>query len=147
MLLFSVYESSRVILNIKRDSHNPFRTMIAGACATVAHDLIVTPLDVIKQRMQLKASVFSNPLDAARCVCYQSGLSAFIRSFPTTVLLNVPYMATQFSVYESSKLILKNTSLSNEEDWRHHLVAGGFAGAVAGLISCPLEKIVRVKSL
>jgi len=139
---FVVYECMRVLLDMDRHQHHPLKTMVAGGAATMAHDFIVTPLDVIKQRMQLKASTFSNPVEAARCVCRESGWAAFIRSYPTTVLLNVPYMATQFTVYESAKLVLrKNPRLSNEESWQHHLIAGGFAGAVAGLMSNPLDVI------
>jgi len=141
-LYFGVYESMRVVLNLKRSEHNFFKTMIAGAAATMAHDAFVTPLDVIKQRMQLKSSSYGNPVEAARCVCRESGWKAFVRSYPTTVLLNVPYMATQFAVYESSKLMLKeNSLLANEESWQHHLVAGGIAGCIAGLISNPLDVI------
>lgn len=137
---FSVYESTRVFLNINRNEHNFFKTMLAGSAATLAHDFLVTPLDVVKQRMQLQNSKYLNPIDAAKCVCRDSGLAAFIRSYPTTVLLNVPYMSTQFAVYESVKLYLRDTFLE-EESSLHHLVAGGVAGGLAGFISCPLDVI------
>lgn len=139
---FVVYECMRVLLDMDRHQHHPLKTMMAGGAATMAHDFIVTPLDVVKQRMQLKSSTFTNPVEAARCVCRESGRVAFIRSYPTTVLLNVPYMATQFMVYESAKLVLRDSSvLSNGECWQHHLVAGGIAGGIAGLASNPLDVI------
>jgi len=69
------------------------------------------------------------------------GYLSFFRSYPTTVLLNIPTFSTNFVVYETAKVLLKDTLLASEEDWRHHLVAGGTAGAVAGLVSTPLDVI------
>jgi len=87
---FGIYETMRQILHISRNQYEPFKTMIAAVIATMGHDLIVTPVDVVKQRMQLKGSRFNNPIEAAMFVRKHSGWSAFIRSYPTTILLNFP---------------------------------------------------------
>jgi len=137
---FGLYETMRQMLDVSRDHYEPIKIMMAAIVATMGHDLIVTPVDVIKQRMQLKGSNFNNPIEAAMFVCKHSGYSAFIRSYPTTILLNVPYMATQFTVYENVKLLLKQTTSQNEETWIHAL-AGSTAGAVAAFLSSPQDVI------
>jgi solute carrier family 25 iron transporter 28/37 len=57
-LYFAVYEAGKVYLNVGEDaSHYEdnkfkfFHTMLIGAMATIGHDSIVTPSDMIKQRI------------------------------------------------------------------------------------------------
>ena len=48
-----MYEISKEKFGANLQGHHPFAAAASGACATVAHDLFMTPLDVIKQRLQL----------------------------------------------------------------------------------------------
>jgi len=139
-MYFAAYEVSKFKLNAVEGMH-PFKIAIAGAFAAMAHDAIVTPFDVIKQRMQLKNCPYSNICSCAFETLKYEGYTSFFRSYPTTVLLNIPTFSTNFVVYESSKIILKDTILESEENWFHHLIAGGIAGGVAGLVSNPLDVI------
>ena len=62
---------------------------IALAMATTVHDMIMTPMDVCKQRLQLgfhKNSV----IDCACDILRREGARAFWISYPTTLLMNVP---------------------------------------------------------
>ena len=52
-LYFAVYELSKQTFKGSGHGNKIFGDMLAGACATIAHDAVVTPLDVVKQRMQL----------------------------------------------------------------------------------------------
>ena len=62
----------------------------AVALGTMVHDLVMTPMDVCKQRLQLgyhKNSVY----DCACAIMRQEGARAFVISYPTTVVMNIPY--------------------------------------------------------
>jgi solute carrier family 25 iron transporter 28/37 len=50
---FSIFESLKVALGADREGHYPLRAAVCGASATFVHDLMMTPFDVVKQRMQL----------------------------------------------------------------------------------------------
>jgi solute carrier family 25 iron transporter 28/37 len=50
---FSLFESMKVALGADREGHYPLRAAVCGASATFVHDLMMTPFDVVKQRMQL----------------------------------------------------------------------------------------------
>merc|ERR1712130_695794 len=139
---FGAYEFSKYKLGVQHDAKiHPFKIAISGAFAAMAHDAIVTPFDVVKQRMQLKNCKYANICSCAIDTLKYEGYTSFFRSYPTTVLLNIPTFSTNFVVYESSKILLKGTILESEENWLHHLIAGGIAGGVAGLISNPLDVI------
>ena len=68
---------------------------LSGAGATLMSDFIMTPFDVVKQRIQLQGKHFTGPLHAVRQVYASEGLFAFYRSLPTTLLMNIPYALVQ----------------------------------------------------
>lgn len=141
-MYFGAYEYSKHRLCAEEGLH-PFKIALSGAFAAMAHDAIVTPFDVVKQRMQLQNCQYSSIVSCAMCTVRREGYVSFFRSYPTTVLLNIPTFSTNFVVYESAKVWLskKDHRLGDEECWQHHLFAGGVAGGVAGLVSNPVDVI------
>ena len=55
---------------------------------------------------QVEGSPYRGVLDAARSMARQEGLGAFFRSYRTTLVMNVPYTAMHFSVYETAKKVI-----------------------------------------
>ena len=133
---------------------------VAGATATMASDAIATPLDVVKQRMQLAHTNYRSVFECASRILRKEGFGAFFRSYRTTVAMNVPYTIVHFPVYEFAKRFLEperqSSSLlqaieeefdedeagaeGNEGTWTH-LLAGGAAGGVAAAITTPMDVV------
>ena len=80
-------------------------TSLTGAAATIAHDLFITPADVLKQRMQLdrRKSVWQT----LRKLLKNEGFRQLYRSYPITVTMNMPYAASMVTVNENLKVMLK----------------------------------------
>lgn len=91
---------------------------------------------VIKQRMQLQNSTYRSVIACAKHVHATEGLRAFYISYPTTLLMNIPLQAVQFSVYEILKSFLNPTG---EYSPSTHIAAGGVAGGVAAALTTPLD--------
>lgn len=130
-----------------------FGFAFAGMTATMAADAVATPLDVVKQRMQLPDTRYRNVLDCSLTILRQEGVSAFFRSYRTTVFMNVPYTLIHFPVYEFSKRFLEpgkskdpllavaeEASGEGEGTWMH-MLAGGVAGATAAAATTPLDVV------
>ena len=99
----------------------------------------MTPFDVIKQRMQLHGSPFRNVFQCGLSILKQEGWTAFYISYPTTLLLNVPFHIVQFPTYEwMRKRLVPNGS---EYHALSHIVAGGVAGGLAAAITTPIDVI------
>ena len=99
----------------------------AVALGTMVHDLVMTPMDVCKQRLQLgyhKNSVY----DCACAIMRQEGARAFVLSYPTTLIMNVPYALVMGTT---------NEALRNAIDPSGRLSVGGYfaAGATAGIVA------------
>lgn len=107
--------------------------------------------------MQLQNSKYATVSQAFRSVYKTEGISAFYVSYPTTLVMTIPFTAVQFTVYEflcvtpfSPIPLLARADLSGgyRKDVINpsgayspgtHMVAGGAAGAVAAAVSTPLD--------
>ncbi|KAG0167143.1 Fe(2+) transporter [Apophysomyces sp. BC1015] len=110
----------------------------AGACATFSHDVMMTPFDVIKQRMQLRDSTYRSVRECARKVYAAEGFKAFYISLPTTLYMSIPFQSIQFTTYEFFRSFLNP---GGAYDPKSHVVAGALAGMVASSVTIPLDVI------
>ncbi|EPY29858.1 solute carrier family 25 (mitochondrial iron transporter), member 28/37 [Angomonas deanei] len=94
---FSFYESSKRLFGEGNVG------IAAAACvATVGHDVVSTPFDVVKQRMQMDHHrSFSSSLHCFMDVFQKGGIKSLTLSLPTTILMNIPHYATYWLVYET----------------------------------------------
>ncbi|KAI8366812.1 mitochondrial carrier domain-containing protein [Radiomyces spectabilis] len=140
-LHFATYEYCKEYLGANQRGHHPFASAIAGACATLAHDTLMNPFDVVKQRMQLRESTYRSVRECARQVFAKEGVTAFYISLPTTLAMSIPFQSVQFATYEFFRKVLNP---KGEYDPKTHVIAGGLAGAMASSITTPLDVIKTV---
>lgn len=96
----------------------------------------MNPFDVIKQRMQLRNSQYASVSSAFKTVYRTEGLGAFYVSYPTTLMMTIPFTAVQFTAYEYLKDVINPNGAYSPTT---HIIAGGAAGAVAAAVSTPLD--------
>lgn len=95
--LFTVYELAKT----RFSTSNPILSAVCGGLATLSHDFILTPTDMVKQRLQL--GCYSGVGDCVRTTLRVEGWKAFYRSMPTTVFMNAPFGAVLVTVNEGFK--------------------------------------------
>eukprot|EP01069_Polyplicarium_translucidae_P006321 Polyplicarium_translucidae@DN2942_c0_g1_i2.p1 len=138
--LFSVYEFTKA----RFDTSRPAIGFLCGAAATLAHDVILTPLDVVKQRLQLDGQ--RRTMDCIRHVVTTEGTAALFRSVPTTLLMNLPYGALMVATNERLKKMVKlEERLQADSDDRTALalyfLCAGVSGGLASALTTPLDVI------
>ncbi|KAJ3057465.1 asparaginyl-tRNA synthetase [Rhizophlyctis rosea] len=99
-------------------------------------DGLMNPFDVIKQRMQIHGSTYSSALQCGLSIFRNEGLGAFYISYPTTVMMTIPFQSIQFTTYEYFR---KRFNPSGRYDPTTHCAAGALAGAAAAAITTPLD--------
>lgn len=193
-----------------RGGENLLISAMAGSCATVVSDAVMTPFDgselfiysiikylVIKQRMQLGVSLtaarqcdvpissalkppatapylfassasctppFCLPMASAHSLnqfrfhssyhCFQhilrtEGVRAFFISYPTTIMMSIPFQSIHFATYEYIHWLLcpnptdlsSSSSPSPHYNPIPHLISGAAAGAIASLVTNPLDVV------
>ncbi|CAK9439716.1 uncharacterized protein LODBEIA_P38160 [Lodderomyces beijingensis] len=157
-IYFSVFESTKTFLvnrltnsphsnKIVTDENHPIIASCAGVAATTASDALMTPFDMLKQRMQARAAYPENKIQSVRLlklaadIYKKEGLSAFYISYPTTLLTNIPFAALNFGFYEYCSSLLNPSHSYNPY---LHCVSGGVAGGIAAALTTPFDCIKTV---
>jgi solute carrier family 25 (mitochondrial iron transporter), member 28/37 len=133
---FSVLEHCKHKFGANAAGHQPIAAAAAGGLATVFHDAVMTPMDVIKQRLQL--GYYRGIGDCVRTIYATEGLSALYRSFPTTLFMNIPYGCVMVAANESIKVVLRP---NDDHDVGTYMIAGCGAGAIAAAATTPLDVV------
>ena len=133
---FSIFEYIKGMVGADRAGHHPIGAAFSGATAAFGHDLIMTPFDTVKQRMQL--GHYRGIGNCFRTVAATEGLGALYVSLPTTLLMNLPYGCIMVAVNESARKILNP---SGDYKTSTNLIAGAIAGASAAVLTNPLDLI------
>lgn len=134
-MYFACYEKlKKYFSNSKQGNH--MANGLAGCGATVLHDAVMNPADVIKQRMQVYGSPYKTCLECGRSIIETEGIKAFYRSFTTQLTMNIPFQSIHFMVYE-----LCQDTINNERAYKPstHMVSGAIAGAAASAFTTPLD--------
>ncbi|XP_073144495.1 uncharacterized protein [Henckelia pumila] len=139
---FSVYELCKKNFS-GGNPNNSVAHALSGVCATVASDAVFTPMDMVKQRLQLSSSPYHGVSDCVMRVLREEGIRAFYASYRTTVLMNAPFTAVHFATYEAAKRGLMEVSPESVSDERLvvHATAGAMAGALSAAVTTPLDVV------
>lgn len=112
----------------------------AAVCvATAAHDLVMTPTDVVKQRLQLGLNQNSIS-QAVGAILREQGPHAFVVALPVTLSMNLPYAA----LMGASNEVLRQRMTSTRDEAPSavvHMIAGAGSGAFAAAITAPLDAV------
>ena len=157
--------------HVGHDTLSPTAAMVAGGVATLLHDFVMTPMDTMKQRMQLGhydnlrhafASIVWGDGNAASASKYGGneaimartatgeGWRGLYRSFPVTVMTNVPYGMIMMTTNEWLRGVLEDGIYGihphheHEENPFHFatiLLSGMGAGTIASAVTAPLDRV------
>ncbi|XP_050682064.1 mitoferrin isoform X2 [Leptidea sinapis] len=134
---FATYEQSKHTLSqLTRHRHDHITHGVSGCLASLVHDAVSNPTEVVKQRLQMLNSPYRGVWECARHVYRAEGARAFYRSYGTQVAMNVPFQAVHFVTYEWWQSRLNPTRTYNPSA---HLTAGACAGALAAASTTPLD--------
>jgi solute carrier family 25 (mitochondrial iron transporter), member 28/37 len=144
-LYFSNYEAIKYYFTNPNDGSLPYWAgLLAGAAAVLGHDVIMSPLDTIKQRLQL--GHYAGMRDATWHMINQEGALALYRSFPVTLVTNIPYGSIMVSTNEWCKEYLSPPA---ERQGGHGaapsmeicLFSSAMGGMIASFVTTPLDRI------
>jgi solute carrier family 25 iron transporter 28/37 len=137
-LYFSNYELVKAATLDENGQVTTYGSALAGAAAVVSHDLILGPLDTVKQRLQL--GHYRGLSHALSTMIQNEGLVSLYRSFPVTLATNIPYGMVMVGTNEFCK---KQWSRDNHGQLTLGvtLASSGLAGLVASATTTPLDRI------
>ncbi|KAK9722893.1 Mitochondrial carrier protein [Popillia japonica] len=137
-LYFSSYEYVKDSLkrNIATTKYHVAIHGVSGCIATLLHDAIMTPAEVVKQRLQMLNSPYKSVMHCILRVYKTEGMAAFFRSYTTQLTMNVPFQSIHFMVYEFMQKVTNKEGIYNPTA---HMFSGAVAGAFAAAVTTPLD--------
>lgn len=115
---------------------------LAGSMAAVGHDIVMTPADVVKQRLQLGLHTTLSGCLTAMQRSPEGLWPALYRSLPTTLAMNAPYNSVSVAANEYFKGKWRDSRRPDAPLPVHTLLlSGGLAGAIASFATTPLDVI------
>lgn len=112
---------------------------VCGGISTISHDLIATPLDVIKQRLQVGS--YKGMSDCIITIFKKEGIRAFYRSLPITLFMNIPQTGLFVLLNENLKFLIGRAKKDSLQQNTYNFVIAGISGGIAGFITNPLDVI------
>nr|AAM64990.1 putative carnitine/acylcarnitine translocase [Arabidopsis thaliana] len=122
-----------------------YRGVALGGVATGAvQSLLLTPVELIKIRLQLQQTK-SGPITLAKSILRRQGLQGLYRGLTITVLRDAPAHGLYFWTYEYVRERLHpGCRKTGQENLRTMLVAGGLAGVASWVACYPLDVVKTI---
>jgi solute carrier family 25 iron transporter 28/37 len=137
-LYFSSYEVVKAATLDDKGNVTTYGSAMAGAAAVVSHDMILGPLDTVKQRLQL--GHYRGLTHALSTMIHNEGFVSLYRSFPVTLATNIPYGMVMVGTNECLKQHWTNEG-QNDLTLGVTLAASSLAGLTAAATTTPLDRI------
>lgn len=119
-----------------QDEPNLFKNMGLGASSALFHDLIMTPCDMIKQRMQLSNLGYTTIVKES---FRKEGISTFWRSFPVNFVSNLPAATITVAANENLRFVYKK--FVGDLKVHSHFICASVAGMISACLTTPLDNI------
>ncbi|KAI8145833.1 mitochondrial carrier domain-containing protein [Fennellomyces sp. T-0311] len=145
---FELYKSWMADANGKVSTTAVF---LAGlAAGTTEAVLVVSPMDLIKIRLQAQRHSMADPLDipkyrnaphAAYTIVKEEGVRALYKGVTLTALRQATNQAANFTAYQEMKKYARRLQNLDELPSYQHLILGGVSGAMGPLSNAPIDTI------
>ncbi|XP_044761714.1 solute carrier family 25 member 40-like [Coccinella septempunctata] len=145
IIYFVAYEQFRLKLKHKYNAHNaglaeqPFWIpLISGGTARIFSVTLVSPLELIRTKMQSQKLSYYEIGRALKMLIKQDGVGALWMGVIPTLCRDVPFSAIYWTNYETFKKLFWT---SNQPSFSKSFICGGLAGMVAATITTPFDVI------
>lgn len=135
-LYFSSYELVKAATLDEKGNVTTYGSALAGAAAVTGHDMILGPLDTVKQRLQL--GHYRGLSHALSTMIANEGAVSLYRSFPVTLATNIPYGMVMVGTNEFLK---QQWSSNGDLTLGVTLASSSLAGFLAAALTTPLDRI------
>ncbi|KAF7623506.1 hypothetical protein Mgra_00010203 [Meloidogyne graminicola] len=138
---FTLYDNLHCALREQFGNKSPFAPLLAGSLARASSVTIVSPLELIRTKMQSEKLSYFELTSAISRTIRSDGYSALYRGWTATMLRDIPFSAIYWTCYESFKqqfLYFLNVERIN---FTYSFLCGSLSGVIASIITLPFDVV------
>jgi len=135
----AVNEKVREMLEEEDGTVSPLNQVLAGASAGFCQVVATNPMEIVKLRVQLQATLSADQRIGTLEVVKKLGIKGLYRGAPATWARDIPYSMIFFPAYSTVKDMLVDEN--GETGILRNLCAGATAGACAAGIMTPMDVV------
>ncbi|XP_014668837.1 PREDICTED: solute carrier family 25 member 40-like [Priapulus caudatus] len=143
MIYFTSYDNLRDLFYrcFGVQSYNLALVMSAGALARVIAVTVISPLELVRTKMQSEQLSYKEIGAAIRKSVSNGGILSLWRGLSPTLLRDVPFSAIYWSGYEYLKSVFLRSSACKDPSLAMSFTAGAVSGSVAAVITVPFDVV------
>ncbi|EDV41854.1 uncharacterized protein Dana_GF17680 [Drosophila ananassae] len=119
--------------------------MMSGVTARVSAVTVVSPIELVRTKMQAQRQSYAQMLQFVRNVIALQGIWGLWRGLRPTILRDVPFSGIYWPIYEYLKRNLGGSS--SQPSFGLSFVAGVLAGSVAAIVTTPFDVVKTLEQI
>ncbi|NWI16672.1 S2539 protein, partial [Crypturellus soui] len=140
-IYFTAYDQLRDYLQARAGSRGHHIPLVAGALARMGAVTVISPLELIRTKMQSRPLSYRELRVCIRSAVAQDGWLSLWRGWGPTVLRDVPFSALYWFNYELVRAWLCRQARLDEATFAISFVSGAISGTVAAVLTLPFDVV------
>ncbi|TRY87809.1 hypothetical protein DNTS_015713, partial [Danionella cerebrum] len=141
VIYFTCYDQLRDFLRYNLNYQGDHIPLIAGGLARLGAVSVISPLELVRTKMQSRKLTYSELMVCIRSSVAQNGWFSLWRGWGPTVLRDVPFSALYWFNYELVKAQLSERYKAPQASFAISFTAGAISGAIAAALTLPFDVV------
>ncbi|KAM6968262.1 mitochondrial glutathione transporter SLC25A40 [Aplochiton taeniatus] len=141
VIYFTCYDQLCTALSVRMGSYSEEAPLLAGALARVGSATVISPLELIRTKMQSQKQSYRELSNCIRTAVKTEGWLSLWRGWGATLLRDVPFSAMYWYNYEKGKVWLCKRYSTKEPTFAITFVAGAVSGSIASIVTLPFDVV------
>ncbi|XP_017731549.1 PREDICTED: solute carrier family 25 member 39 isoform X6 [Rhinopithecus bieti] len=140
-IYFTAYDQLKAFLCGRALTSDLYAPMVAGALARLGTVTVVSPLELMRTKLQARHVSYRELGACVRAAVAQGGWRSLWLGWGPTALRDVPFSALYWFNYELVKSWLNGLRPKDQTSVGMSFVAGGISGTVAAVLTLPFDVV------
>lgn len=141
VIYFTCYDQLCTALKTRMTGHTQEAPLLAGAIARVGSATVISPLELIRTKLQSQKQSYRKLTDSIRSAVEAEGWRSLWRGLGPTLLRDVPFSAMYWYNYERAKAFLCQRNNIPEPTISISFVSGALSGSIASIVTLPFDVV------
>ncbi|KAF7669729.1 hypothetical protein LDENG_00147070 [Lucifuga dentata] len=141
VIYFTCYDQLCAALRVRMGERAQEAPLLAGAIARVGSVTVISPLELIRTKLQSQKQSYRELTDCIRSAVEAEGWLSLWRGLGPTLLRDVPFSAMYWYNYEKGKSWLCNQYNTREPTFTITFISGAVSGSISAIVTLPFDVV------